>query len=230
MKNLIRMFHVKLIIFFIFLIPRVGRAQHFGTTTLAVKNLPSLPARIDSIDWFLNKSTFFTPLNSNQKEWFYWTNYSRNNPKMFWDSVILPILKVYPSFRNGYTNSLENDLTAAKPLPLLYPNPKLLSTSHSLAKELAASNASPSHTSPSGVTFQERMRSAGIVNCAGENISYGPQNPVLMLVLLYIDNGVPQLGHRKSLLNPSFTQMGIGIETYADKNSIVIQDFGCAQP
>lgn len=223
------MFHVKPFLFFVFFIPIVSFSQHFGTTTLAVKALPSLPSKNTAIIDSLNKSPEYNSLNPTVKEWFYWTNYSRSNPKRFWDSVVVPILKIYPDFQNSYTGSLEKDLNAASPLPLVKPNSKLLSTSLSLANELAAQNASPSHTSPSGATFPDRMKTAGIRNCAGENISFGPQNPVLMLVLLYIDQNVPGLGHRHSLLNPSFNEMGVGVANYANKNSIVIQDFACAQ-
>ncbi len=223
------MFHVKPFLFLTFFIPFVSFSQHFGTTTLAVKALPLLPSKNGTIIEFLNKSPEYNSLNPTLKEWFYWTNYSRNNPQGFWDSVVSPILKIYPDFKNSYTSSLEKDLNTTGPLPLVKPNSKLLSTSLSLAKELAAQSASPSHTSPSGATFPDRMKAAGIRNCAGENISFGPQNPVLMLVLLYIDQNVPGLGHRHSLLNPAFTEMGVGIADYADKNTIVIQDFACLQ-
>lgn len=224
------MFHVKPFLFLALLIPLISFSQHFGTTTLEVKTLPSLPSKNIAIERFLDKNSEYHSFNPALKEWFYWTNYSRNNPKGFWDSVVSPILKIYPDFKNSYTSSLEKDLNNTAPLPLVKPNLKLLNTSLSLAKELAAQNASPSHTSPSGATFPDRMKAAGIRNCAGENISFGPQNPVLMLVLLYIDQNVPGLGHRYSLLNPSFTEMGIGLADYADKNSIVIQDFACTQP
>ena len=223
------MFHVKLFLLIILLSPFAAYTQHFGTTTLEVKTLPGLPARDNSIDTFLNANSMYRSLSPNLKDWFYWTNYSRKSPKKFWDSVITPILHIYPDFRNSYTSSLEKDLTTTPPLPLLKPNKTLLNTSRSLAEELAAQNASPSHTSPSGATFPDRMKAAGIKNCAGENISFGPPNPLLMLILLYIDQGVPQLGHRRSLLNPAFTELGVGMATYANKNSIFIQDFGCNQ-
>ena len=115
-------------------------------------------------------------------------------------------------------------------MPLVEPNATLLKTSKAFAAELASNNAPPTHTSPSGSTFSDRMKTSGIKKCAGENISFGPLNPVLMLVLLYIDQGVPDLGHRKTLLDPSYVDMGIGISKYPDNtNTIVIQDFACEQ-
>lgn len=223
------MFHVKPFLLILLFVPLIGSTQHFGTTTLEVKTLPPLPPTDKTVETFLSKDTLYNSLSPYLKDWFYWTNYSRSSPKKFWDSVITPILNLYPDFRNTYTSSLEKDLITTPSLPLLKLNKTLLSTSRSLAQELALNNASPSHTSPSGATFPVRMKTAGILNCAGENISFGPPNPLLMLVLLYVDQGVPQLGHRRSLLNPAFTEMGIGTATYTDKNFIFIQDFACAQ-
>lgn len=229
MQNLISMFHVKRLLFLLVFLPTIGFTQHFGTTTLAIKTLPAPPSRINSIDQNLNKSLIYNSLDPIVKEWYYWTNYSRNNPKRFWDSIIVPILKIYPDLKSSYTNSLEKDLMSTPPLPFVTPNAKLLTTAKGLAQELSTQNSPPSHTSPSGKTFQERMRDNGIINCAGENLSYGTQNPILMLVLLYIDQGVPQVGHRKSLLNPLFVEMGVGYAPYSNGNSITIQDFGCKQ-
>lgn len=223
------MFHVKPFLLIIFFIPIISFSQHFGTTRLEVKTLPNLPARDTAVDRLLNTNSLYKSLNSTLKDWFYWTNYSRKNPRRFWDSVVAPIVNLYPETKDSYSASLQKDLFNAASLPLLQPNKTLLNTSYTLAKDLADQKASPSHTSPSGMTFSERMKSAGITNCAGENISFGPSNPVMMLVLLYLDRGVPQLGHRKSLLNPSFTEMGVGTAAYPDNNIIVIQDFGCTQ-
>ena len=197
-----------------------------GSTTLEVKDLPALPVEDVRVGEFVSR---FSSLNSTQREWFYWTNYSRTNPRQFWDSVVEPILKVYPNFRNSYTASLKKDLYSAPSLPFVKPNDNLAHTAQSLAGSLASKHALPSHTSPSGETFENRMKSISVKRCAGENISFGPPNTVLMLVLLYIDEGVPDLGHRKTLLNSSFVEMGIGVGTYPKDKYMVVQDFACTQ-
>jgi uncharacterized protein YkwD len=168
-------------------------------------------------------------LNPVEKEWFYWTNYSRSNPKRFWDSVVEPILAVYPGFRNSYTNSLKKDLYQSPALPLVKPSSILAQSAQSLATALAAKNAAPSHTAPSGATFEDRMKAISIKRCAGENISFGLPNPVLMLVLLFIDEGVPDLGHRKTLLSSNFVEMGIGVGPYPGNKYMIVQDFACSQ-
>ncbi|HLL43206.1 MAG TPA: CAP domain-containing protein [Segetibacter sp.] len=223
------MFHVKLFLFFALILPVICFSQHLGTTILPVKEMPSLSSNNVSILEFLKNSPEYESLDTMEKEWFYWTNYSRSNPKGFWDSVIVPMIASFPNLKSAYTESLKRDLYNTKALPLVKPNVELLKISQAFAVDLSSKNAPPSHTSPSGKTFSDRMKSSGIVKCAGENISYGPLNPVLMLVLLYIDEGVPALGHRKTLLNPSFVEMGIGVAKYKNGNSIVIQDFACAQ-
>jgi uncharacterized protein YkwD len=46
---------------------------------------------------------------------------------------------------------------------------------------------------------------------------------------LYLDINVPDLGHRKALLNPSFVETGIGISTYKNGNTFLVEDFSCRQ-
>lgn len=223
------MFHVKRSLFVIVFFPFFCLAQHFGSTVMEVKTLPAFPRDNQMILDDLKVYDEFNKLSDTQKEWFYWTNYSRRNSRRFWDSVVSPFLHSYPSLQNSYTESLKKDLYNSPPLPLVRPDSTLINTSKLLAVELANRNASPSHTSPSGSTFADRMKAYGIKNCAGENISYGPLNPVIMLILLYIDQGVPDLGHRKALLNSSFVEMGVYVAQYKNKNSVVVQDFACKQ-
>lgn len=221
------MFHVKPFLFLFLLFPFFVSAQHTGTTRLEVKDLPVPAGRDAQVVEFMTR--YSHSLSQVEREWFYWTNYSRKSPKRFWDTVVAPILNIYPNFRNSYTNSLKEDLYKCSPLPFVKPNEGLARAAQSLASGLASRKANPSHTSPAGETFEDRMKSISVKLCAGENISFGPPNPVLMLVLLYIDEGVPDLGHRKTLLNPSFVEMGIGTGAYPENKMMVVQDFACDQ-
>lgn len=223
------MFHVKRLIFVFLALPLISIGQHMGSTTLELKTLPIHTMSDVALLNNINGYTESAALNATQKEWFYWTNYSRSDPRRFWDSIIQPLLKAYPNLKNSYSVSLKKELYSTPSLPLLKPNAKLAAAALSLAEALAEKKASPSHTSPSGATFDDRMKSISIQKCAGENISFGPPNTVLMLVLLYIDEGVPDLGHRKSLLNPSFVEMGIGVGNYPEGKKLVVQDFSCEQ-
>lgn len=223
------MFHVKLFLLVALIVPFSCFSQHLGTTILPEKAMPTVAPNNATILSFLESNPDYKSLSDDKKEWFYWTSYSRNNPKGFWDSIVSPMIAKFPTLKSNFTNSLKADLYQSPPLPYVQTNNELTRVAQSFASEMSSKSASPSHTSPSGLTFGERMKSAGIMKCAGENISYGPLNPLLMLVLLYIDEGVPGLGHRKTLLNPAFVEMGVGIAKYSNNNSIVIQDFACTQ-
>ncbi len=222
------MFHVKRLLFSAFFAPIISFAQ-VGTTTLPTTGIPDLPAKDLVVVNFNAQYAEIDKMSQVKQEWFYWTNYSRINPKRFYDSVVGPLVKAMPALKNSYSVSLKSDLYKAPSLPMVKPSKNLEKVAQTFASEMAQANASPSHNSPSGSTFQSRMESIQIKYCAGENISFGPAHTALMLVLLYIDEGVSNLGHRKTLLDPTFTEMGIGYDDYTDGKHIVVQDFSCNQ-
>jgi len=163
-------------------------------------------------------------------DFFYWTNYSRENPKRFWDSVVAPILKTFPSLISTYTESLKTDLYNQTKLPLLKLNSSLIQTAQSHATDIGIHQGQPGHVSTDGRTFLDRLKAAGIKYCGGENVSLGDTDPILSLVLLYIDYGIPTLGHRKALLNATYTETGIGVANYGTgKTLFIVQDFSCSQ-
>lgn len=223
------MFHVKRLILFLVFLPFVSCAQHMGTSSIEVKAFPPAPAKDESVQAYLSQFPETKTLSEREKDWFYWTNYSRVNPKRFWDSAVTPILKTFPNLKNSFTQSLQRDLYKSASLPMVKPNRSLARVAQQLASDLAAKKSNPSHTSPSGSTFEDRMQSIAVKKCAGENISFGPDNTLMMLVLLYIDEGVPDLGHRKTLLDPAFVEMGVGVGAYPDKKFMIVQDFACNQ-
>jgi uncharacterized protein YkwD len=223
------LFHVKHSLLLAIMFPLFSWAQHFSTSTIQLKPMPDLPAKNNSIEQYLQSFPAYNTMSAEAKEWFYWTNYSRKNPRAFYDSIVVPVLKTFPNLQSSYVNSLRRDLYAASPLGFVRPSPLLGRVAQTHADELRSRKSSPSHTSPSGVTFQSRMMNANVKNCAGENISYGPLNTVLALVFLYIDENIPDVGHRKTLMSPVYTEMGVGVSAYPDGSYMVVQDFSCDQ-
>lgn len=209
---------------------------HFTTLSqmkslvLEDKPIPK-PTKIDSLVSTWNEGQVgFTTINKTSKDFYYWTNYSRINPKRFWDSVVQPIIIAFPSLQSSYSESLKQDLYNQPKLPLFKLNTILLKTSQAHALDIGAKEGKPGHTSTNGTTFTQRIEAAGVRICAGENVSLGNVDPVLSLVLLYIDYGLPNLGHRKSLLNPNYTETGIGSSLYGNTGSqFIVQDFSCTQ-
>lgn len=59
----------------------------------------------------------------------------------------------------------------------------------------------------------------------GEVISYGPATGREIVVGLLIDDGVPDRGHRTSILNPDFSLVGIAIEEHPAYGNVCVIEF-----
>ncbi|HKE72967.1 MAG TPA: CAP domain-containing protein [Acidimicrobiales bacterium] len=75
-----------------------------------------------------------------------------------------------------------------------------------------------SHDTPEGVTFDQRIKQAGYPRPGGENIAEG-QRSAQEVMTAWMNSD----GHRKNILNCSFTTIGVGVNT---GKWIWTQDFG----
>jgi hypothetical protein len=182
------------------------------------------------VSWNENQQGY-SKLSSAEKQFYYWVNYSRLKPSLFYDSVVVRMVQQFPQLKGKNFSSLKTDMENANSLPLLSLNEALEKMASYHANDITSNNASPSHNSSNGETFGDRFKRFGLKNCGGENISYGSgdADPLFMLVMLYLDINVSDLGHRKSLLNPSFIQTGIAAEKFSNGNSFLVEDFACSQ-
>ena len=220
-------FHVKQLALFV-LCPLFSCAQ-LSSVWLKSSQMKD-PAQTDStvILWNTQQGQYHS-LSKEAKDWFYWINYARKNPKKFWDSVVVEAIQFYPELDGKYAASLKKELLSLKSLPLLSLNSDLLYTAQSHATDIAHNNKVPSHNSSNGTEFSTRLRLAGIKYCAAENICTGNHTVLLSLILLFLDINLPELGHRKNLLNQSFFEMGIGVAQMQDGSLFSVQDFSCRQ-
>lgn len=218
-----------LILCFIFL-PFISFSQ-FSTIELEVRPVPE-PLILDSAVDSWNKSLpRFNSLSAQSQAFLYWVNYCRSSPEKFWDSVISPVLLIFPPLNTAESKSLRTDLIKTGKLSMFSLSKALINTAQLHASDISHKKAAPSHTSTDGTNFGSRMKRAGIKDCANENISVGNQSVLLSVLLLYLDIGLPNLGHRKSLLNPIFVETGIGSAPYGkEKNQFfLVQDLACLQ-
>jgi uncharacterized protein YkwD len=101
--------------------------------------------------------------------------------------------------------------------PALTVSPQLRCAARLHAKDMQDKNYF-SHTSLDGTTFSQRITAAGFAwRSAGENIAAGYPSPQAV-----VDGWVASPGHCQNLMNPAFTQLGVG---FYDNNRWV-QDFG----
>lgn len=204
-------------------------AQHFSSVILRDKPFRAPAMNNNYILNQLEKNEIYLELNQSEKEFIYWTNYARLFPKSFRDIILLPFLKQQPTTKGRYSASLIKELTTSPSLPFLEPEEKLYLTAKSHALDLSKYKNKIGHQSTNGTSFSDRMKMGGIINCASENISLGATEPVVSLLLLYLDIGLPDLGHRKNLMNPIFSKIGVSVQRFANNQDIMVQDFSCEQ-
>lgn len=196
---------------------------------LEVKTVPEPSTRDSTVDQWNLSQTEYSRLSSQSKQVLYWVNYCRSNPAKFWDSVIVPVLSAFPSLKTPESTSLRSDLIKTGVLPMFRLNKTLVKTAQDHAIDIASKKALPGHLSTNGDGFDLRLKRAGIKYCASENISLTNQSILLSVVLLYLDIGLPELGHRKSLLSDNLREIGIGAALYGEDQYFLVQDLACAQ-
>lgn len=218
----------KTLAFLFLLIPFLSFSQ-LSIVELEAKKVPEPFTRDAAVDRWNLSQPGYPLLPKEAQALLYWTNYSRNNPKQFWDSAVVPILALFPSLNKQEARSLEQTLGQTGPLPMFTLNAQLVKTAQAHAADIAGKNARPSHTSTNGSDFGARMKQAGIRRCANENISLSSQSILLSVVLLYLDIGLPDLGHRKTLLDTNLREIGVGSALYGKDQWFLVQDFACQQ-
>jgi hypothetical protein len=219
---------LKLLVLSLLVLPFFAQSQMGSVVINGNKAFPMPTVFHKQIDSFNRSNTHYFLLNSAEKELFYWMNYSRNNPKRFWDSCVLPILEQFPNLKGPNSKSLEKDLAGASTLPLYSLNKSLIGTAqkHALDNQ---NQGKINHQSADGKQFEQRMREISIKKCASENLASGPSNMLFALVLLYLDIGVADTGHRKCLLTAAYTELGLGARSKTGETYFICQDFACYQ-
>lgn len=169
-----------------------------------------------------------TALTEEEKEIIYWINFVRKNPRTFKTHILNPFLAQFPTIKNSYTRTLSNTLSHQNSLVPLNLSPILIKFSKSHALDLSKHPNNFSHNSSDASTFRQRAEQFGLEWCIAENIYQGKNDPLLAVLLLLIDSGVPDLGHRKNILDPSHVSIGVSFipNSYNSYFSLV-QDFSC---
>lgn len=176
----------------------------------------------------LSRSAGFSQLRPVEQEFFYWVNLLRKNPSSFEVLVLQDFLRQFPQVNAADARSLSKDLRAIKTsLSFLPPDLGLGTMASTHAADLKRRNGIISHTSSAGKNFIQRIKEAGSYKCGAENVFAGTNSPLEAMILLLIDQGVPDKGHRKNLLDPNFNIMGASFMEINPKKVVLVQDFGC---
>jgi hypothetical protein len=174
----------------------------------------------------LNASADYKKLSANDQQVAYYLNYARRNPKLFLDKAINVFVAGHPEVKSTYIGSLQATFKNLQPLGVIMPSAPISTVSLSHAADLRSHNTI-SHTSSDGRTFQQRVSSVVQV-CASEAIHASMRyNPLEAVLSLLFDFNVPDLGHRKALLDPRFTKAGFGSSVAPNAFSVLVMDFSC---
>lgn len=203
--------------------------SRIGSIELPDRPIPAPAATNTNVLAWNQAQPGFATLPSEAKNYLYLVNLARSNPRGFWDSVIAPVISSFPVLQGADANSLRSEMLKAGELPMFALSPVLVRTAQAHAADIAGKRAAPSHSGTDGTDFSTRMRKAGIKYCAGENIALSSNSTVMAVILLYLDIGLPEKGHRKSLLNPQFKETGIGAARYGNEQDFLVQDLSCTQ-
>jgi hypothetical protein len=220
------MFHVKhLAILCSLLFPFLSLAQ--GSIQLEKKEFVVSRKKDPSVEKFLSNYSILRKFSVPEQDTYYWVNLLRKDPAAFSDSYITPFLEQFPSLKGANAQSLTRELKSLAPLRFISPAGIVQKEAERHAQDLAFRQKRLSHESSDGRSFSQRMADAGIKICAGENVFEGEDDALKALILLLIDKGVPNLGHRKALLNASFNIMGVSFKQSPDSTYYMVQLFSC---
>ena len=220
------MFHVKHLVFVLLLFPLLVRGQ--AQFSLQDKTFePTLP--IDTgLMVYIHSEIKGKGYTEEEKQFFYWSNYLRLHPKEFYKGVIEVFIKEFPEVKGKEAESLKKDLLSMGTLSRYQYSSLLSVLAVEQASDLALKANQISHVDSKGRGFAERMKLGGVTKCAAENIYTGKNDGLLALLMLLFDLGLEQAGHRKNILNPTLTQMGLSIRPHkTEKRIVLVQIFGC---
>lgn len=111
---------------------------------------------------------------------------------------------------DAYYRGLEQDLRKAKNLGILYPDETLTYISDQHGKDMNKHNIS-GHASSDGRTMVDRIQKYYKNRGMAENLAFGFSSGLDNVCLLLLDTGIPDVGHRKNILNTSLGLNLVGV-------------------
>lgn len=116
-------------------------------------------------------------------------------------------------------------LENTKPVSALTPCEGLTLAAREMTQDQGATK-NTGHIGSDGSRMSERIERFGAWSrLIAENISYGFKNPKDIVAFLLIDDGVPDRGHRITLLDPELNRVGVSIGTHRRYKDMCVMEF-----
>lgn len=170
---------------------------------------------------FISLSSFSQEATAHEREILEIINKVRANPQAFLEEVVTPYIKLHDLNSSRYARSLMRDLRDQEAVTPL----KIDSSLQKMAKSFAIRSGRRGQYGHN--QYNQRFdRYGSHLAYDGENIQYGLKDPTAIVLDLLIDEGVPSLGHRKNILSPEFSVIGIGFAEHKEINYNTVMAFG----
>jgi hypothetical protein len=165
-------------------------------------------------------------LSNSEKEVVYYINLCRINPPLFAESILTDYLKTNDIKKDKEVKDLIKQLEETDPKEILQVEESLTTTARLQAKDMGETGRT-GHNSSNGKSFKERTQNiANVFNGINENANYGMETALGIVVDLLIDRNVPNVGHRKNILDAEMRYIGVAIEPHKRYGINCVQDFG----
>lgn len=179
-------------------------------------------------------------LTGEEKDIVIYMNLARMDGERFFNTFLQDFIDVYNEQMKQYNNyeklrinrkdsyyrSLEKDLKNVKLLPAFWPDEALSWVAKQHAKDLNRNNIA-AHKSSDGRMPQDRIGKMYPKKASGENLAFGFPSGLGNVCMLLLDKGVPDLGHRKMILNTPYqlNTVGISIQPHKTYRYCAVIDF-----
>ncbi len=168
-------------------------------------------------------------LSEEEKNIIFYTNLVRMDGERFFNTYFQDFVGEYNSRMQQYSNyeelkvntkdsyykSLQKDLKKIKNLGLFYPDETLTYVSLQHGKDMKQHRIS-GHNSSDGRTMYDRISKYYPKKAMAENLAFGFSSGLENVCILLLDKGVPDLGHRKNILNSTYglNITGVSIQSH----------------
>jgi len=161
-----------------------------------------------------------------EKEAVYYMNLVRINPPLFAETFLTDYLKKNDLKNDKEVKGLIKELEETQKMEILQPNQALTDFARTHAKDMGETGRT-GHSSSDGTSFRTRIEPlTQRFTAINENCNYGNDKGIDAVIDLLIDRNVPNLGHRKNILNPEMELVGVAIEPNRRWRFNCVQDFG----
>jgi hypothetical protein len=161
-------------------------------------------------------------LNEEEKKVILFINMARHDGPLFAETFLEAYLTEKNLGKNRYVRSLFRDLNRTSGLVPLVPEKDLTA----IAREHATTAGASGRTGHGNFNKRFEQVLGNPYQGVAENLAYGHDRAIDVVISLLIDEGIRDLGHRKNMLNPQFNAVGVAIRPHPTYRIHCVIDFG----